>query len=109
MLIRHSVWIFLLLGVEAIKTYRVNPHFEYVNCHYILRGKCRTELTLLFRISSYKIPTWISPLVIIVMTSVFIPNTSFLGHLCGCVVGYLCESTRNSSLCLFEVPQCVLP
>lgn len=25
-----SIWVFLLLGAEAIKTYRSNPYFEYV-------------------------------------------------------------------------------
>jgi len=63
-----SIWIFLLLGAEAIKTYRSNPYLE---------------------IHTYKIPTWISPLVIIILTAVLVPNTSFLGHLCGVAIGYL--------------------
>jgi hypothetical protein len=25
----NSIWVFLLLGIEAIKTYRSNPFFEY--------------------------------------------------------------------------------
>ena len=25
-----SIWVFLLLGAESIKTYRANPYFEYV-------------------------------------------------------------------------------
>ncbi|KAJ4536035.1 putative rhomboid protease [Exophiala dermatitidis] len=41
------------------------------------------------RISGHQIPTWISPLVILVVTSALIPNTSFLGHLSGCITGYL--------------------
>ncbi|KIW37404.1 hypothetical protein, variant [Exophiala oligosperma] len=65
-----SVWVFLLLAAESIKTYRANPHIE---------------------ISGQKIPTWITPLAIVVVTSVLIPNTSFLGHLSGCITGYLCE------------------
>jgi hypothetical protein len=27
----YSIWIFLLLGAEAIKTYRSNPFIEYVD------------------------------------------------------------------------------
>ncbi|KAL2441791.1 Rhomboid protein 2 [Exophiala dermatitidis] len=63
-----SIWVFLLLASESIKTYKANPHFE---------------------ISGHQIPTWISPLVILVVTSALIPNTSFLGHLSGCITGYL--------------------
>jgi len=63
-----SIWVFLLLGVEAVKTYRSNPYLD---------------------ISSYKIPTWISPLVLILVTAVLVPNTSLLGHLCGVTIGYL--------------------
>lgn len=43
------------------------------------------------RVAGVKIPTWITPLVLIVVTSVLIPNTSFLGHLCAVTVGYLCK------------------
>lgn len=64
-----SVWIFLLLGMEAIKTYRANPYLE---------------------IASVKVPTWVTPLVLIAVTSVLIPGTSFLGHLCAVGVGYFC-------------------
>lgn len=39
-----------------------------------------------------RIPTWITPIALIVVTSVLIPNTSFLGHLCAVIVGYLCKS-----------------
>lgn len=63
-----SVWVFLLLATEAIKTYRSNPHFT---------------------IADYRIPTWISPLVLILVISFLVPHTSFLGHLCGAAVGYL--------------------
>lgn len=44
------------------------------------------------RISTLRIPTWITPLAFIVVTSVLLPNTSFLGHLCAVIVGYLCKS-----------------
>ncbi|SMQ55296.1 unnamed protein product [Zymoseptoria tritici ST99CH_3D7] len=63
-----SVWVFLLLSNEAIKTYRQNPHFE---------------------ISDVKIPTWTTPLFLIVVIWVLVPGTSLLGHLCGALVGYL--------------------
>ncbi|OAL35785.1 hypothetical protein AYO20_04935 [Fonsecaea nubica] len=63
-----SIWVFLLLAAEAIKTYRANPYLE---------------------IGDQKIPTWISPLVILVVTSILIPSASFLGHLSGCITGYL--------------------
>ena len=82
-----SIWVFLLLGIEAIKTYRSNPFFEYVQAR---KRESRRSLTLR-SISGFKIPTWITPLVIIVFAAVLIPNTSFLGHLCGVAIGYLCK------------------
>jgi hypothetical protein len=63
-----SVWVFLLLCVEAVKTYRQNPAFT---------------------ISDYSIPTWTTPLFIIFVIHFLVPNTSLLGHLCGALVGYL--------------------
>lgn len=42
-----------------------------------------------------RIPTWITPLALIVVTSVLLSNTSFLGHMCAVVVGYLCESNAT--------------
>lgn len=39
-------------------------------------------------IGDYKIPTWISALVAILLINVLIPHTSFLAHLCGALVGY---------------------
>lgn len=48
-------------------------------------------LTMFCSIGSYKIPTWTSPLLACVFASVLIPNTSFLGHLCAVLVGYLRE------------------
>lgn len=59
---------FLLLCVEAIKTYRQNPALD---------------------ISGYKIPTWTTPLFVIFVIHFLVPHTSLLGHLCGAVVGYL--------------------
>lgn len=49
-----------------------------------------------YRVAGTKIPTWITPLVLIVVTSVLIPNTSFLGHMCAVTVGYLCKSSSDS-------------
>jgi len=66
--IGSSIWVFLFLAVEAMKTYRTNPHFQ---------------------LGTIQIPTWITPLVLVLFTSFLIPNTSFLGHLCGLGVGYL--------------------
>ncbi|PGH10216.1 rhomboid protein 2 [Helicocarpus griseus UAMH5409] len=63
-----SVWIFLLLGIEAIKTFQMNPHFV---------------------LGSYRIPTWTTPLFLIVIVFALVPNTSLLGHLCGVSVGYV--------------------
>lgn len=88
----YSVWVFTLLGIEAIKTYRAHPYLEYVYSFVKRRGEgvMLTEC----RIASAKVPTWITPLALIVVTSVLIPHTSFLGHLCAVTVGYLCESTN---------------
>lgn len=66
-----SVWFFLLLGMEAIRTYKTNPHFT---------------------IATYNIPTWTTPLFLVVVTSALVPSSSLLGHVCGLVVGYICTS-----------------
>nr|POE92407.1 rhomboid protein 2 [Quercus suber] len=63
-----SVWVFLLLCNEAMKTYYVNPYFQ---------------------ISDVKIPTWTTPLFLMLVITFLIPGTSLLGHLCGGAVGYL--------------------
>lgn len=63
-----SIWVFMFLAVEAVKTYRTNPHFQ---------------------LGTIQIPTWITPLVLVFFTTFLVPNTSFLGHLCGLAVGYL--------------------
>ncbi|CAK7222324.1 Putative rhomboid protease [Sporothrix bragantina] len=64
-----SVWVFLLLGVEAIRTYRTNPSLM---------------------VASVPIPTWATPLFFVFVIAVFVPNTSLPGHLAGLAVGYLC-------------------
>ena len=66
-----SMWVFLLLGVEAMRTYKVNPSFV---------------------IGPYSIPTWTTPLLLVICVKALVPGTSFLGHLCGLAVGYLCRS-----------------
>ncbi|ETS84039.1 Rhomboid protein 2 [Pestalotiopsis fici W106-1] len=63
-----SFWVFLLLSIEAIRTYKTNPFFV---------------------IGPYHIPTWTTPLVIELVTAALIPSSSLLGHLCGIAVGYL--------------------
>ncbi|KAK1490473.1 rhomboid family protein [Colletotrichum cuscutae] len=63
-----SVWVFLLLGIEAIRTYKTNPHLT---------------------IATYSIPTWTTPLILILVVTALVPGTSLLGHLCGVLVGYL--------------------
>lgn len=67
-----SVWFFLLLGMEAVRTYRTNPHFT---------------------IATYNIPTWTTPLFLVIVLSALVPSSSLLGHLCGLVVGYICRFT----------------
>ncbi|RMD39332.1 hypothetical protein DV735_g5791, partial [Chaetothyriales sp. CBS 134920] len=62
-----SMWIFLLLAIESIKTWRVNPTLS---------------------IGDVSIPTWIWPIVLCVVTSILVSNTSFLGHACGVLIGY---------------------
>jgi membrane associated rhomboid family serine protease len=63
-----SIWVFLLLSSEAMKTHKTNPNFN---------------------IGPYKIPTWTTPLILIFIISFIVPNTSFIGHLCGALFGYL--------------------
>lgn len=66
-----SIWVFLLLGMEAIRTYRSNPHLI---------------------IGTHQIPTWTTPLLLIIVVWALVPNTSLLGHLCGVAVGYIGSS-----------------
>lgn len=67
----YSMWIFLLLGVEAIRTYKTNPYLV---------------------IGTHNIPTWISPLVMVVVVKALVPSSSFFGHLSGVATGYLCKT-----------------
>ncbi|GAM36695.1 hypothetical protein TCE0_018r05986 [Talaromyces pinophilus] len=63
-----SVWVFLLLASEAIKTFRTNPYFQ---------------------VGTFKVPTWTTPLFVSFVVAVLLSNTSFLGHICGMIFGYL--------------------
>ncbi|MBE7182279.1 MAG: hypothetical protein INR71_13940, partial [Terriglobus roseus] len=64
---RRSVWVFLLLSVEAIKTYRAHPSFN---------------------IHTLRIPTWTTPLALMLAISFLVPSASLLGHAAGALVGY---------------------
>ncbi len=71
------MWVFLLLGIEAIRTYRVNPYLV---------------------IATYNIPTWTSPIALLLCISALVPSSSFLGHVAGLVVGYTCMWMPQSPL-----------
>ncbi|CAN9306857.1 unnamed protein product [Alternaria alternata] len=43
-------------------------------------------------VGPYKIPTWTTPLILIVLTSILVPHVSLVGHLCGAGLGYLWAS-----------------
>ena len=75
MLTVRSIWVFLLLGIEAIRTYKLNP--------YLVVG-------------THNIPTWTSPIALLLCVAALVPSSSFLGHLCGLAVGYFCRSPRFS-------------
>ncbi|CZT00857.1 related to GPI-anchor transamidase GAA1 [Rhynchosporium agropyri] len=62
-----SIWVFTLVAMEAVKTYKSNPYFM---------------------LGTTQIPTWITPFVMVLFVSVLVPNTSFLGHICGLAFGY---------------------
>ncbi|EFW99949.1 GPI transamidase component [Grosmannia clavigera kw1407] len=64
-----SIWVFLLLGVEAVRMCRTHPSFAVGTVH---------------------VPTWTTPLALVFVTSALVPHASLLGHLCGLAVGYLC-------------------
>ncbi|QKX63377.1 uncharacterized protein TRUGW13939_10547 [Talaromyces rugulosus] len=63
-----SVWVFLLLASEAIRTFRANPYLQ---------------------LGPIKIPTWTSPLIASFVVAVLVSHTSFLGHICAIFIGYL--------------------
>jgi hypothetical protein len=43
-------------------------------------------------VGPYKIPTWTTPLILVLVTSFIVPNVSLIGHLCGAGIGYLWAS-----------------
>ncbi|KAI1100435.1 Gaa1-like protein [Jackrogersella minutella] len=63
-----SIWVFLLLGMEAIRTYKTNPYLV---------------------IGTHHVPTWTTPLMLVLIIEALVPSTSFVGHLCGVGTGYL--------------------
>ncbi|KAI9888704.1 MAG: putative rhomboid protease [Vezdaea aestivalis] len=63
-----SIWVFVLLGIEAMKAFRTTPSLS---------------------IGPYKVPTWTLPLILTVFVSLLLSTTSLLGHLCATGVGYL--------------------
>ncbi|KAJ4247737.1 putative rhomboid protease [Fusarium torreyae] len=63
-----SMWVFTLLAMESIRTYKANPHFVIGTVH---------------------IPTWTTPLIMCLVVAALIPGTSLLGHLCGVAIGYV--------------------
>lgn len=71
----NSVWVFLLLASEAIKTFRTNPYFQ---------------------VGTFKVPTWTTPLFVSFVVAVLLSNTSFLGHICGMIFGYLRTSSSHT-------------
>lgn len=67
-----SIWVFLLLGMEGVRTYKTNPYLV---------------------IGTHHVPTWTTPLLMVLVVEALIPGTSFIGHLCGVGTGYLCTYT----------------
>ncbi|KAI8627502.1 Gaa1-like protein [Xylariaceae sp. FL1651] len=63
-----SIWVFLLLGMEGVRTYKTNPYLV---------------------IGTHHVPTWTTPLFMVLVVEALIPGTSFIGHLCGVGTGYL--------------------
>ncbi|KAH9862104.1 hypothetical protein IAQ61_010306 [Plenodomus lingam] len=66
-----SIWVFLLLSAEVMKTQKTNPYFS---------------------VGPYRVPTWTTPLMLVGVTSILVPNVSLIGHLCGAGLGYLWAS-----------------
>lgn len=77
------MWVFLLLGMEAIRTYKVNP--------YLVVG-------------THNIPTWTTPIALLLCVAALVPSSSFLGHLAGLVVGYICMFFLSLTLAPYSPP-----
>jgi hypothetical protein len=56
--------------MEAVKTFAFQPYYT---------------------IAGNSIPSWTTPLLWMMVAAFLIPGSSFLGHLCGLVIGYACE------------------
>ncbi|KAL2134619.1 hypothetical protein VTI74DRAFT_11361 [Chaetomium olivicolor] len=63
-----SIWVFLLLAMEAVRASKVNPYFA---------------------IAGTNIPTWTPPLIMVLLMAFLVPSSSALGHFAGLVVGYI--------------------
>lgn len=62
--------------MEAIRTYKTNPHLV---------------------IGTHNMPTWITPLFLVLAVAALVPSSSLVGHVCGLVVGYGCEYANVTS------------
>ncbi|KAF5008806.1 hypothetical protein FDECE_4919 [Fusarium decemcellulare] len=62
------MWVFVLLSMESIRTYKANPYLVIGTVH---------------------IPTWTTPLIMSFVVWALVPRTSLLGHLCAIIVGYI--------------------
>jgi hypothetical protein len=70
-----------------MKTHKTNPSFKYIPSQpsYLLETNPSS-------VGPYKIPTWTTPLILVLITSFIVPNVSLIGHLCGAGIGYLWAS-----------------
>lgn len=76
-----------------MKTHKANPNFRY--SIFPSSIPFPTQFPILTHgnsIGPYKIPTWSTPLILVLITSFLIPHVSLLGHLCGAAIGYLWAS-----------------
>ncbi|TGZ80167.1 hypothetical protein EX30DRAFT_307860, partial [Ascodesmis nigricans] len=62
-----SALVFTFLAMEAVKTYAFQPYYT---------------------IAGNEIPSWTTPGIWMVVATLLVPGSSFVGHLCGLVVGY---------------------
>jgi len=62
-----SALVFTFLANEAVKTFAFQPYYT---------------------ILGYEFPSWISPIVWMVLASFLVPSSNLLGHFCGLIIGY---------------------
>ena len=85
---------FVLLGAEAIRTFKSNPYFSYVLSIFLSQRERESNIPPFIAdgystsLGPYKIPTWTSPLIACIFVSLLVSNTSFLGHVCAVLFGY---------------------